>query len=109
MQKLQMDSNDKTHLVWKIQRITESAISLVDSDRIDEALALVENRDRAINILMKKNNISLDDFKSLEDLDKLNSLLLEKFLAARDRIKSEIQATHKNNEAHKAYHSGQVK
>lgn len=104
-----MDSIDKSQLVWKIQRLTETAISLVDSSKIDEALALVENRDRAMNILMKKNNISQDDFKSLQELDVLNNILLEKFLAARERIKDEIQNTHKNSELHKAYHSGQVK
>lgn len=104
-----MDNIDKSQLVWKIQRLTETAISLVDSNKIDEALALVENRDRAINILMKKNNISAEDFKSLQELDVLNNLLLEKFLAARERIREEIQSTHKNSEVHKAYHSGQVK
>ena len=104
-----MDNIDKSQLVWKIQRLTETAISLVDSNKIDEALALVENRDRAMNILMKKNNISHDDFKSLQELDVLNNMLLEKFLAARERIKEEIQSAHKKSELHKAYHSGQVK
>lgn len=104
-----MDSIDKSQLVWKIQRLTETAISLVDSNKIDEALALVENRDRAMNILMKKNNISQDDFRSLQELDVLNNILLEKFLLARERIKEEIQSSRKNSELHKAYHSGQVK
>lgn len=104
-----MDSSDQSQLVWKILRLTETAISLVDSNKIDEALALVENRDRAMNILMKKTSINNEDIQTLTNLDQLNTILLDKLIEARENLKNDIQATHKSNTVHKAYHSSQIK
>lgn len=109
MLKLPMDNIDQSQLVWKILRLTETAISLVDSNKIDEALALIENRDRAMSILMRKISINDEDIQTLTNLDKLNTVLLDKLINSRENLKNEIQSTHKTSTAHKAYHSGQTK
>jgi hypothetical protein len=104
-----MNNQENSQLIWKIFRLTENAISMIDAGKLDEALEIVDNRERALNIISKKSNLTEQDMQTLQGLDRLNNVLLEKFVQAREKLKSEIQTTHLNNEAHKAYHSGQVK
>lgn len=104
------DKNLETsHLAWRILRLTEKAISLLDSGRIDDAFAVVDNRERALNLLVSRKDITASDGTILQEVDKLNERLLEKFLEAKEQIQREIGTTHKQGTAHRAYQSNQLK
>lgn len=96
-------------LSWRVFQLTEKAIALIDSGRVDDAVAVVENRERLLNLLATRADITTDDTEILQDAEKLNSTLLAKFTEARDEMRKELQRTQRGAEAHRAYHSGQVK
>jgi len=96
-------------LSWKVFRLTEKAISLVGSGRLEDAIGVIDNRERLLNLLATRADISQADRDILAETDKLNEVLLKKFTDAREALRQEISRTHQSGEAHKAYHSGQVK
>lgn len=96
-------------LSWKVFRLTEKAISLVDSGRLEDAISVVDNRERLLNLLATRADINENDRDILAQTDQLNEVLLKKFTDARETLKQEISRTHQNGDAHRAYHSGQVK
>lgn len=96
-------------LSWKVFRLTEKAISLLDSGRLDDAIAVVENRERLLNLLSTRADIEETDSSLLLEAEKLNQVLLLKFNEARERLKQEISQTHKGAEAHRAYQSNSLK
>jgi hypothetical protein len=96
-------------LSWKVFRLTEKAISLVDTGRIDDAISVVENRERLLNLLATRADITETDRDILAQTDKLNEILLQKFVDAREAMRQEIGRTHQGAEVNRAYHSGQVK
>jgi len=100
---------ETSHLTWRILRLTEKAITLLDTGRIDDAMALVDNRERALNLLATRADITPADATILREIDKLNELLMAKFLEVREQIQKDIATTHKNGTAHRAYQSNQVK
>jgi hypothetical protein len=100
---------ETSHLTWKVLRLTEKAITLLDSGRMDDALELVDNRERALNLLASRADIGPADLTILAEVDKLNEKLLAKFVEARDLLKQDIASQHKQGNAHRAYHSNQVK
>jgi hypothetical protein len=100
---------ESSHLVWKILTLTEKAISLAESGQIDEALNVIENRERAMSILSGRQNISETDNQTLGQVGQLNEILLTKLIEAKDDLKREIGNTQRANKAHKSYHSNQVK
>lgn len=97
------------HLSWKVFRLTEKAISLVDSGKLEDAIAVIDNRERLLNLITTRSDLSAADQDILAQTDKLNQVLLQKFLEAREAIKQEISRTHQSGDVHRAYHSGQVK
>jgi hypothetical protein len=100
---------ETSHLTWRVLRLTEKAITLLDSGRLDDALALIDNRERALNLLATRADITTADATILNEVDKLNERLLAKFLEAREQLKREITTQHKQGSAHRAYHPNQVK
>ena len=96
-------------LSWKVFRLTEKAISLVDSGRLDDAILVIENRERLLNLLADRADINENDRDILGQTDKLNEVLLKKFTDAREELRQEISRNHQNGEVNRAYHSGQVK
>ena len=100
---------ETSHLTWKILRLTEKALVLLESGRVDDAMAVVDNRERAMNLLATRADVSAADAEILTEVDKLNQRLLEKFLETREQMQKDIATTHKQGTAHKAYHSSQVK
>lgn len=96
-------------LAWRAFRLTEKAISMMQTGRIDDAVALVENRDRLMNLLATRADVTEADYALLKEADKLNAILLDLMLEARERLREEIGRTHQNATAHRAYQSGQVK
>jgi len=100
---------ETSHLTWKILRLTEKALTLLDSNRLDDALAVVDNRERAMNLLATRADITDADAAILGEVDKLNQRLLEKFIETREQLQRDIATTHKQSTAHRSYHSNQVK
>lgn len=100
---------DTSHLTWRVLRLTEKAITLLDSGRLDDALAVVDNRERALNLLATRADITDADATILQEVDKLNTRLLEKFVEAKEQLQRDIATQHKQGSAHRAYHSNQVK
>lgn len=96
-------------LSWKVFRLTEKAISLVDSGRLEDAVSVVDNRERLLNLLATRADVNENDRDILAQTDKLNEVLLKKFTDARETLRQEISRTHQNGELNRAYHSGQVK
>jgi hypothetical protein len=97
------------HLAWKILRLTEKAITLLESGRVDDAMAIVDNRERALNILVNRQDITSAETTILQEIDKLNERLLSRFVEAKEQIQRDLSTTHKQGNAHRAYHSNQVK
>lgn len=94
----------------RVLTLTNKAISLLENNLIDDALAVIENRERALSLISSgKTNLTQEDYQILRDIAPLNDQLLTKLQEARKNVKEEISQTQKNSEAHKAYHSGQVK
>ncbi len=100
---------ETSHLTWRILRLTEKALALLESNQLDDALAVVDNRERAMNLLATRADITTADAAILIEVDKLNERLLEKFVETREKIQQEISTTHKQGTAPRAYHSNQVK
>lgn len=100
---------ETSHLTWRVLRITEKAITLLDSGRLDDALALIDNRERALNLLATRADITPADATILNEVDKLNERLLAKFVEAREQLKKDIATQHTQGQAHRAYHPNQVK
>ena len=100
---------ETSHLTWKILRLTEKALTLLESSRLDDALAVVDNRERAMNLLATRADISEADAAILNEVDKLNQRLLEKFIETREQLQRDIATTHKQSTAHRSYQSNQVK
>lgn len=103
------DSLATGQISWKVFRLTEKAVSLVDTGRLEDAIAVVDNRERLLNLLATRADISPADQQILQETDKLNEILLQKFTLARENLRREISSTHQKSDAHRAYHSGQVK
>ena len=82
---------------------------LIDSGKLDDALALVDNRERALNLLASRADVTAADATILQEVDKLNTQLLEKFLEVRENLQRDIATQHKQGTAHRAYQSTQVK
>lgn len=96
-------------LSWKVFRLTEKALSLIDSGRLEDAIAVIDNRERLLNLLATRADVTSADQSILAQTESLNETLLKKFTEVRDKLKQEISRTHLDGEAHRAYHSGQVK
>jgi ABC-type amino acid transport substrate-binding protein len=96
-------------LSWKVFRLTEKAISLLDSGRLDDAIAVIDNRERLLNLLSTRADVAATDSSLLLEAEKLNQILLLKFTEARERLRQEISQSHKNAELHRAYQSNTVK
>ncbi len=96
-------------LAWKVYRLTEKAIQLIEATRVDDAIAVVDNRERLLNLLATRVDVTAADAELLGQAERLNQLLLTKFEEVRERLKREISQTHKNAEVHRAYHPTPVK
>ncbi len=96
-------------LAWRAFRLTEKAVSLVRSGRLDDAISVVDNRERLLNLLATRADVSEADLALLREADKTNEVLLGLMVEVRERLREEISRAHKGAEAHRAYHSGQVK
>lgn len=97
------------NIAWKVYRLTEKAIQLLDAGRVDDAVAVVDNRERLLNLLATRADVTTGDADLLGQAERLNHVLLTKFEEVRERLKREIAQTHLNAEAHRAYHPGSVK
>ena len=96
-------------LSWKVFRLTEKAVSLIESGRLEDAIAVVDNRERLLNLLATRADVTPADQSILAQTESLNEVLLKKFTEVREKLRQEISRTHQDSEAHRAYHSGQVK
>jgi hypothetical protein len=104
-----MNNLTNAEIIFQITRLTERAIALIDSGHINESLDMIENRDRAVNILMSAQNIEDTLAPQLKRLDELNEVLLNKLVTVKEQNQIEIADTHKKSQVHKAYQSTQVK
>ncbi|MBY0516218.1 MAG: hypothetical protein K2P81_04880 [Bacteriovoracaceae bacterium] len=100
---------ETSHLTWRVLRLTEKAITLLESGRVDDAIAVVDNRERALNLLATRADITVADVTILNEIDKLNEILLSKFIESKEQTQKDIASTHKNGTAHRSYQSNQVK
>jgi hypothetical protein len=96
-------------LIFGITRMTERAITLSEAGMIDDAMDVLDNRERAITILLDYQDIDLNFAPMLSHLDKLNEQLLNTLLTVREKTQSEVASAHKNNTASKAYQNNQLK
>ncbi len=100
---------ETSHLTWRVLRLTEKAITLLESGRLEDAIAVVDNRERALNLLASRADITVADVTILNEIDKLNEVLLNMFVQSREQTQRDIASTHKNSKAHRSYQSNQVK
>ncbi len=100
---------ETSHLTWRVLRLTEKAIGLLEAGRLDDAIEVVDNRERAMNLLATRADIGPQDGQILMQVEKLNDRLLLLFTQTKENLQRDLAATHKNGSAHRAYHSNQVK
>ena len=103
--------NELTHeeILFQVTRLTERAIALIDSGHIEESLDIIDNRDRAVSILLQSKTIDESLAPALKRLDDLNEILLNKLVSIKDQNQMEIADTFKKSKLHKAYQVTQVK
>ena len=103
--------NDLTHeeIIFQVTRLTERAIALLDSGHLNESLDIIDNRDRAVNILLQSATIDENLASAIKRLDDLNEILLNKLMNIKEQNQVEIADTFKKSKLHKAYQVTQVK
>jgi molecular chaperone GrpE (heat shock protein) len=96
-------------LIFGITRMTERAISLIEAGMVEDALDVIDNRERALKILLEFQEIDNALAPMITHLDKLNEQLLEALQTVKIKTQSDVATAHKNTEVNKAYQTNQTK